>query len=186
MKIYTKTGDNGTTALIGGTRVAKCDPRIDAYGTVDELNAFIGLLAAMLHNKSRHIAFLQNIQQSLFALGAYLAVDTQKQNAEKFAEKISENLIQSIENEIDTINNDLPTLKYFVVPGGTQASATAQICRTVARRAERKIYYLQKKKSVEINKNILVFINRLSDYLFVLSRILNRESNTEEFFLKNF
>ncbi|MDR2824891.1 MAG: cob(I)yrinic acid a,c-diamide adenosyltransferase, partial [Prevotellaceae bacterium] len=121
-------------------------------------------------------------QQQLFVVGAYLATDTEKQNAEKFAAKIDENFIRSIENEIDKISETLPLLKNFIIPGGTEASATAQVCRTVARRAERKIYYLQKNDFIVINNKILIFINRLSDYLFILSRKLNIENQTAEIF----
>ncbi|MCL1868569.1 MAG: cob(I)yrinic acid a,c-diamide adenosyltransferase [Paludibacter sp.] len=180
MKIYTKTGDSGFTGLIGGTRIEKCNPQIDVYGTIDELNAFIGLLVAKLHNKSTHISFLQNIQRILFDVGAYLATDFEKYDAEKFAAKINDNFIQSIENEIDKIGADLPPLKSFIIPSGTETSAMAHICRTVTRRAERKILFLNKK--ITINKQILVFINRLSDYFFVLARNLNFENQTEENF----
>lgn len=182
MKIYTKTGDKGLTSLIGGTRIEKFDPRIDAYGTIDELNAFIGLLVTNLNNKSAHIPFLQNIQQCLFDVGGYLATDSEKYNAKKFLAKIDDDFIQSIENEIDSIGSDLPALKSFIVPSGTKASVISHICRTVTRRAERKILILN--KNITVNNNCLIFINRLSDYFFVLSRKLNFESGIEEFYLK--
>ncbi|MCL2596920.1 MAG: cob(I)yrinic acid a,c-diamide adenosyltransferase [Paludibacter sp.] len=182
MKIYTKKGDSGLTDLIGGTRVEKCDPRIDAYGTIDELNSFIGLLVSKLHNKSEHIPFLYNIQKGLFDIGAYLATDSKKIDAEKFIEKIDDDFIQSIENEIDRLNVDLPKLKNFILPGGTEVGAMAHICRTISRRTERKILFLNKKN--KINKKILIFSNRLSDYFFVLARKLNFEKNIEDFFYK--
>jgi cob(I)alamin adenosyltransferase len=184
MKIYTKTGDSGLTGLIGGTRIEKCSPQIDAYGTVDELNAFIGLLVAKLHNKSAHIPFLQNIQRILFDVGAYLAIDFEKYDAEKFAAKIDNNFIQNIENEIDKISANLPPLKSFIIPSGAEASVTAHICRTVARRAERKILFLNKKNT--ISNQILIFINRLSDYFFVLARNINFENQIEDFFYEKF
>lgn len=182
MKIYTKKGDSGLTDLIGGQRVEKCDPRIDAYGTIDELNSFIGLLVSMLHNKSAHIAFLQNIQQHLFDVGAYLACDSEKIEAERFIEKIDDDFIQNIENEIDILSVNLPQLKNFIIPGGTQIGSLSHICRTITRRAERKILFLNKKNT--INNKILIFINRLSDYFFILARQLNLESDTNDLFYK--
>jgi len=182
MKIYTKKGDNGLTGLIGGARVEKCSPQIDTYGTIDELNSFIGLLAAKLHNKSAHISFLQKIQQHLFNIGAYLAIDFEKNDGEKFIKKIENNFIQDIENEIDSISADLPPLKSFVLPNGNEQSTMAHICRTVTRRAERKILLLN--KNIEINNKILIFINRLSDYFFVLARKLNIENGIEEIFFE--
>ncbi len=176
MKIYTKTGDNGTTGLIGGTRVTKNDIRLEAYGTVDELNSYIGLLNTYtLEEENKH--FLYNIQNKLFSVGSYLATDTSK-TAINSVSFLKETDIKNIENEIDRLNESLPPLSNFILPGGTQAAAICHVCRTVSRRAERKIYDV--KSAYNVDMHILEYVNRLSDYFFVLSRYINISADLKE------
>lgn len=176
MKLYTKTGDNGQTGLIGGTRVSKNDIRIEAYGTVDELNTFIGLLTTY-PIPDIDLLFLRDIQNTLFAIGSHLATDTTKVNLLD-ASIIHEDSITNIEQEIDRLDSFLPDLTSFILPGGSQASALSHVCRTITRRAERRIFDM--KTLYEIDNQILIFLNRLSDYFFVFSRYLNKISNCEE------
>jgi cob(I)alamin adenosyltransferase len=176
MKLYTKTGDKGLTGLIGGTRVHKNDVRIEAYGTIDELNSFIGLLTThQLLNDD--LSFLRKIQNELFTIGSYLATDTSKGQLQK-ASILNTESILGIEEEIDRLDSILPELNDFILPGGSQASALSHVCRTVARRAERRLYNMN--NDYFIDTNIVIFINRLSDYFFVLSRYLNFLSNNSE------
>lgn len=176
MKIYTKSGDKGTTGLIGGTRVPKNDIRLEAYGTVDELNSFIGLLITYPLDETNKV-FLSEIQNKLFSIGSYLATDTSKTdiNAASF---LKETDITHIENEIDRLNVNLPLLQNFILPGGSQAGAVSHICRTVSRRAERNIYNVKSMYDVDIH--IFEYINRLSDYFFVLSRYINISVDAKE------
>ena len=180
MKIYTKTGDKGKTGLIGGTRVSKNDMRLDAYGTIDELNSFIGLLVAQLPEKDKNVTFLKRIQHNLFSVGAYLATDKEKVDTSKSA-VFEEDEILLIEQEIDRLNAMLPPLKAFVLPGGNSAGAVAHVCRTVARRAERRIYDIV--EHYPVAEKVLIYMNRLSDYFFVFSRHLTKEKGKEDFFL---
>lgn len=165
MKIYTKTGDKGKTSLVGGKRVAKTHTRLEAYGTVDELNAFIGLLLEQVSDE-KDVTTLQTIQNWLFSVGCGLASDPEKEIPQ--ACTLPEQAISLVEAEIDRLDASLPPLNEFVLPGGGQAAALAHVCRTVARRAERCIYRVQEESTVQ--ETILVFVNRLSDYFFVLSR----------------
>jgi cob(I)alamin adenosyltransferase len=181
MKIYTKTGDKGATGLIGGSRVSKNDIRLDAYGSIDELNSFVGLLAAHLPEDDPNLVFLRKIQGNLFIIGAYLATDREKIDASK-AVTFDKDSILLIEREIDALNAQLPPLKSFILPGGSATGAISHVCRTVARRAERRLYDVNEQYQIE--GNILVFINRLSDYFFVLSRYLTRISGKDDFFWK--
>ena len=173
-KIYTKTGDSGKTSLIGGTKVPKSHIRIDAYGTVDELNAFIGLLGDQLSDKhSREL--LREIQDRLFTIGSSLACDPQKEIAMKIPD-LKESDVILLENEMDAMNAKLPEMKSFVLPGGHVAVSTAHICRTVCRRAERLIVELDAQEPLA-QPLVIKYLNRLSDYLFVLARytaLLNR------------
>ncbi len=164
MKIYTKSGDGGKTSLLSGERVKKSDIRINAYGTIDELNSFIGFLNA-LDLAEEHKIFLKVIQNKLFNLGSLLAV--RKSVSFKIPE-ITEDDILLTEKEIDRINKDIPPLKEFVIPGGDMVSAQCHICRSVCRRAERLVVEINETESV--NDLIVKFLNRLSDYFFVLSR----------------
>lgn len=180
MKVYTKTGDKGQTGLIGGTRVAKNDVRLEAYGTVDELNSFVGLLTTY-QIPDPEIKFLQYIQYKLFTIGSSLATDTTKVSLQQ-ASVLDEDSITRIEAEIDRLDAQLPELSFFVLPGGSQSGALCHVCRTVTRRAERRIFDMKDVFAVE--NQILVFLNRLSDYFFVLSRYLTCNSGCEEIFWK--
>jgi len=182
MKIYTKTGDDGHTGLIGGTRVWKNNPRIEAYGTVDELNAFIGALC--MQDLPRETSdFLKKIQFQLFTIGSNLATDLDATTL-KAASVVSEDTILQLESEIDKMDTFLPPLQYFVLPGGTAAGASAHVCRTVTRRAERRILDLQA-SGIMIEPLIIKYLNRLSDYFFTLSRYLVVSKGVEEFFWKH-
>lgn len=169
MKIYTKTGDLGETSLLGGTRVSKSDPRIEAYGTVDELNSCIGMLAS---HTAHHRSVLLEVQHRLFDLGSLLALDPKS----KFPiPEISEEHVGELEQEIDRMDAQLPELKNFILPGGNVASGWAQICRAVCRRAERRVVELEGHSELSVR-----YLNRLSDYLFVLARMLLMEAGDPE------
>ncbi|MCH7402081.1 cob(I)yrinic acid a,c-diamide adenosyltransferase [Belliella kenyensis] len=175
MKIYTKTGDQGTTSLLGGKRVPKGHPKIDAYGTVDELNAFIGLLRDQEVNKGR-IDILKEIQDRLFTIGATLATEVGKTNVKR--PDIHEDDLEILEREIDAMETKLPPLKHFILPGGHQAVSFCHVARTVCRRTERAVIDLMEIETVD---EILVkYLNRLSDYLFVLGRLMAIELDVEE------
>ena len=175
--LYTKTGDSGSTSLVGGIRVSKLNPRIEAYGTVDELNSHLGYLTSILPEGYGDIAFIHMLQHNLFSVGSYLATDTRVVPLNDVS-VIKDAVLAELEAEIDKIDNLLPALHSFVLPGGSREGAYCHICRTVCRRAERRILSLQ--SEVEISKNVLCFMNRLSDYLFVLSRKFNNEQKKEE------
>lgn len=176
MKIYTKTGDAGTTSLVGGKRVPKSDVRLEAYGTVDELNAFIGdLLGAVSDGEDR--ALLVFIQDKLFVEGSKLACN---EDCNIELPGITAADIAKIEKRIDAIEAVLPRHNKFILPGGTAAACKAHICRTVARRAERNICRLDEVSKVGAEE--IAFINRLSDYFFVLSRMCNYSAGCEETF----
>ncbi len=181
MRIYTKTGDKGTTGLIGGTRVSKSDVRLDAYGTVDELNSFIGLLLVEI-NDADTCKFLQFIQQKLFVVGGYLATDMTKIEISS-ENRIWGNDIALVEQQIDLIDTLLPPLKSFILPAGSRSAALAHVCRTVCRRAERCITSLSEATPLD-DDNPLIFINRLSDYFFILARIENLRNSIDEIFWK--
>jgi cob(I)alamin adenosyltransferase len=177
--VYTKTGDAGTTSLVGGTRVSKTDVRLEAYGTVDELNSFLGLLVTHLADDADTCAFVRHIQHRLFAVGSHLATD--RTQHELFAASIvSDDDVQQLEHAIDAIDSTLPPLHAFVLPGGSPAAAMAGVCRTVCRRAERRILALS--ATVDVAPQLTAYINRLSDYLFVLSRKMNQNAHTDEIF----
>lgn len=175
MKIYTKTGDKGLTSLIGGVRVPKHNMRIEAYGTVDELNSHIGLLRDQdIDVKSKTI--LIEIQDRLFTIGSHLAADPIKSRMK--LPEIHESDITLLENEIDKMNETLPEMKSFVLPGGHTVVSFCHIARCVCRRAERCVTHLAAVENVE--EPIAIYLNRLSDYLFVLSRKLVQDFNAEE------
>lgn len=165
MKIYTKTGDKGKTSLLGGTRVSKSDYRIEAYGTVDELNSCLGLVSDLDTDKTR-VEFIRNIQSRLFTVGSSLAAETSR--AKEFKPDLNENDITSLELAIDEMNKVLPTMKNFIIPGGHQLVSTTHIARTICRRAERLVIRIAETEDIE--EIIIRFLNRLSDYLFVLAR----------------
>lgn len=164
------------TSLVGGTRVKKSSERLEAYGQVDELNSFIGILAAKVVNNSDK-AFLVKIQRDLFTLGGYLATEEGKQLY--FEINIFSSLTIELEKEIDRISAVLPPLRSFVLPGGSEASCLSHVCRTICRRVERSIYRLAD-TGAEIDARVTAYINRLNDYFFVLSRKINYDMNTEE------
>jgi cob(I)alamin adenosyltransferase len=164
--LYTGGGDRGKTSLVGGQRVSKTHPRLDAYGTVDELNSFIGLLITEL-KEDETAGLLQFIQHKLFAVGSSLATDTEH-TALKSASQITPENIRRLEESIDRIDDKLPKMTGFILPGGCRTAALAHVCRTVCRRAERQIYHLALESPVE--ENVLIFMNRLSDLLFIIAR----------------
>lgn len=174
MKIYTKTGDKGETGLFGGERVSKSSQRIDVYGTIDELNAFIGLAITEI-NSSEIKAVLRRIQNQLFVVGSDLATPINDKNAKLKITRTPEEYSLQAEQDIDFFNDKLEELRNFILPGGSKGSAYLHICRTVARRAERKAVALS--EQVNIGGNIIIFLNRLSDLFFVLSRFENQVSN---------
>lgn len=164
--VYTRTGDQGTTSLVGGQRVSKAHQRIESYGSTDELNAFIGLLTDALEDETDK-NFLRFVQHKLFTIGSYLATDPVSTEL-RVESKVTDESIGRIEQEIDRLDATLPKLSHFVLPGGGRSASLAHVCRTVCRRAERQIYRLAETDPVD--DNVLKFINRLSDYLFVLAR----------------
>ncbi len=175
MKIYTKTGDKGLTSLFGGERVPKYHYRIEAYGTVDELNAHIGLLRDQPIDKAT-IEVLLEIQDRLFTLGSILA--TEHGNTKVKTPQLHAKDIEFLEKEMDNMNEHLPEMRSFVLPGGHQIVSYCHIARCVCRRAERLVVFLGEKEP--INDEILIYLNRLSDYLFVLSRKLSVDFNANE------
>lgn len=177
-RVYTKTGDKGTTGLIGGTRVSKTDIRLESYGTVDELNSQLGLLVTYLEDDNDK-KFILKIQYKLFSVGSYLATDQEKISLNE-ASIIHLSDIEEIEHQIDTIDEQLPPINRFIIPGGSRSSAVCHVCRTVCRRTERRILALS--EISEVDENVLAFINRLSDYLFLLSRKQNISNNNYEIF----
>ena len=183
MKIYTKTGDEGTTALFGGTRVKKYNLRIESYGTVDELNSYIGLIKDQEISKEVKDSLLK-IQNELFTLGAMLATPPEKETLKSGKErlnipKIDENSILFLENEIDKMDAVLPQMTHFILPGGHQAVSFCHVARCVCRRAERLSVELNDQEA--LNSDVLKYLNRLSDYLFVLARKLSKDLEIEEF-----
>ena len=177
-KIYTRTGDDGSTGLADGSRVLKHSLRPQAYGTVDELNASLGLVFLCLDNKKDENVFndikvlIRSIQNDLFDLGADLSTPISKVKQNYKPLRITENQIKKIEKKIDEYNDNLKPLNSFILPGGSEAASLMHVSRTIARRAERDVSLLSSEE--EINNNSLVYLNRLSDLLFVLSRVLNK------------
>ncbi|NBP29945.1 MAG: cob(I)yrinic acid a,c-diamide adenosyltransferase [Flavobacteriia bacterium] len=175
MKIYTKTGDDGTTGLIGGVRVSKADLQIESYGTVDELNSWVGLIRDTFNDNNCAIQLLE-IQNNLFVLGASLA--TAPKGTKMQLPPLTSDFIADLESWIDSMNTDLPDLTHFILPGGHSASSHAQVARCVCRRAERRVIELHQNDprfSLEIQ-----YLNRLSDYLFVLARFILQKFDKEE------
>ncbi|MEO9210123.1 MAG: cob(I)yrinic acid a,c-diamide adenosyltransferase [Ginsengibacter sp.] len=177
MKIYTKTGDAGKTSLIGGTKVLKSDDRINAYGTVDELNSFVGMASDYCTDQhSKEI--LKEIQDRLFTIGSELACDPHKQNKMRIPD-LHENDIELLEKEMDRMDAELPPLKNFILPGGHLSSSSLHLARSVCRRAERCCVKLQDKEE-SVSPLIIKYINRLSDYFFMLSRYMSMKNNAPE------
>lgn len=177
IKIYTKTGDKGKTSLIGGTKVAKSHIRIDSYGTVDELNSYIGLLADYF-NHDHTIKSLREIQDRLFTIGSSLACDSDKEPLLKIPD-LKESDVHWLENEIDTMNTVLKPMKSFILPGGHVTISTAHIVRCVCRRAERKCVGMME-NNLFVDPLVIKFLNRLSDYLFILARFIAHELKIQE------
>jgi cob(I)alamin adenosyltransferase len=177
MKIYTKTGDKGETGLFGGDRVSKDSLRITAYGTVDELNAFIGYAITEIKDISVKENLL-TIQNYLFFIGSDLATPETEKNSKLNIQRTPESFYKELEKLIDHYDSQLEKLENFILPGGSKGAALLHICRTVCRRAEREVVAL--KKTVTIGNNIIIFLNRLSDLFFVLSRFENKVSNLSD------
>ena len=182
MKIYTKTGDSGTTALFGGTRVVKHHIRINSYGTVDELNSWIGMLRDQ-DLEQNDSDMLISIQNDLFTLGAMLATDPDKATLKSGKDRLDIPLIRhtdirKLETAIDLMNEDLPPMTHFILPGGHKSVSSCHIARTVCRRAERMTSLLNENEPLD--GVILTYLNRLSDYLFVLARKLSQQFQIEE------
>ena len=173
--IYTKTGDKGKTSLVGGKRVDKTHIRLDAYGTVDELNSFIGLLVCEVTDFELK-DFLLYIQNKLFVVGSYLATEADAHNPEA-APIITDSDIEAIETIMDKLDVQLPKLTRFILPGGSKSAARAHICRTVCRRAERSAYKVA--NEFEIDNHILIFLNRLSDFFFLTARFECQKTGKE-------
>lgn len=175
MKIYTKTGDKGFTSLIGGTRVQKFHLRIECYGTVDELNSYIGLI--LCQDMDPHYQkILKEIQDRLFTLGAALAADPEKSRM-KIPDLHDEDILL-LEAEMDRMNEALPELKHFILPGGNTLVSYCHVARCICRRAERLTVQLESESFVD--EKMTIYLNRLSDYLFVLARKLNLDAGTQE------
>lgn len=181
MKIYTKTGDKGTTSLYGGTKVAKNDIKIDSYGTVDELNSVIGIIRSY-PIRQEAIEQLIQIQKDLFNLGAELATPVEKlflaNGKPRLVVRIEEKDIEQLENWIDSLEEDLEPLTHFILPGGSIPASQAHLARTVCRRAERITVALAEVE--EISVLLQKYLNRLSDYLFTLARVIAKDENILE------
>ena len=176
MKVYTKTGDKGKTGLIGGTRVDKNDIRLEAYGTVDELNSYVGLLRSYI-SEQRITDVIIDIQNQLFKIGSYLAVDISvSEMRSEF--KLEEVRIKMLEEEMDKMESSLPPLTGFVLPGGHQATGVCHIARAVCRRAERRVIDIR--EVYDVDDWVVRYLNRLSDFLFVLSRHLSNYYGADE------
>ena len=181
MKIYTKTGDSGETGLIGGTRVSKSDIRIEAYGTIDELNSFVGVVAnynAIGDQKS----MLESIQNTLFVIGSHLATDTEKTSLHQNSIICDADIVK-IEKAIDKMNVELPELRAFILPGGSIEVGFCHVCRTISRRAERRI--IEMNIVYGVDKEIIVYVNRLSDYFFTLARYASFNIGAKEILWKS-
>ncbi len=168
MKIYTKTGDKGSTGLYGGGRVSKSSLRITAYGEVDELNSVIGLVISQT-SQGQLKETLSEIQHSLFTVGAQLA----SPKGDPKIEIITSRQVEALERQIDVISQTLPEMRYFILPGGSLSAAYLHLARTVCRRAERKIVELSETENEGVDSWLLIYMNRLSDFLFMLARLAN-------------
>ena len=180
-KVYTRTGDKGMTDLVGGVRVSKNDPRLEAYGTTDELSSHLGLLAAMMAHDSNTLEeerqMLVHSQNNLFIIGSYLAIDQNQTPLYDFA-RLPDGETTLLEQRIDQLMATLPEKQGFVLPGGTVSTAQCHVCRTVCRRAERRI--LELAQHAPVDDYVLQYVNRLSDYLFVLAKIINFNAGQSE------
>jgi cob(I)alamin adenosyltransferase len=177
MKIYTKTGDDGTTGLLGSGRVPKDDPRIESYGTVDELNAVLGLARATGGLDADTDSLVARVQNDLFAVGAALA-DPDPNG--KFHNAVAEGYADRLEAEIDRLEAELPPLTQFILPGGTAVAAQLHLARTICRRAERLVVHLGHQPGADVPHHLICYLNRLSDFLFVLARVANHRAGVAD------
>ena len=181
MKIYTKTGDKGETALYGGTRVSKASARVESYGNIDELNSFIGFAKSEITDE-KVLFQLKKIQFDLFTVGSESATPTDKltlaNGKSRLSLMISEVEIEELENWMDEFERGLKPLQYFILPGGGKAATSLHICRTVCRRAERAMVFLN--ETEEVRPELIKYLNRLSDYLFILARYISKISGEKE------
>jgi cob(I)alamin adenosyltransferase len=177
MKIYTKTGDDGTTGLIGGSRVAKSDLRIECYGTIDELNAAIGLAAVEVKDDSLRRA-IRAVQNELFVIGSQLALPDGQSSSSRWLPPLEAVSVTRLEKEIDAAEDELPKLANFILPGGAEAAARLHLARTICRRGERQVVLLARDQKVEAL--ILTYLNRLSDWLFVQARLVNHRAGVKD------
>ena len=176
MKIYTKTGDRGDTRLFDGTKVRKDNVRVEAYGDVDELNSFIGAAASFLKDDDL-VSMLAEVQKDLFSVGAQLA-DPGFKNQSRAKFQLSKDRILALENAIDSFETELQPLRQFILAGGGNGGALLHVARTVCRRAERRVVSLSEK--VEVHPNVVEYLNRLSDFLFVIARLVNYREGKQE------
>jgi cob(I)alamin adenosyltransferase len=173
-RIYTRTGDKGETGLVGGVRISKDSLRVQAYGNVDELNSVLGVARAFMKDAEIN-SLLEELQRDLFAAGADLASPTE---SKRDVPRITKDMIDALEKTIDRFQEQLLPLKAFILPGGTQAGALLHLARSVARRAERSIVALN--KTEKVNEQMIPYMNRLSDLLFVIARVVNHRAGTSE------
>jgi cob(I)alamin adenosyltransferase len=176
MKIYTRKGDDGTTGLLGGTRVPKHHARIESYGNVDELNSYLGLIRDLLPGTS-HATFILHVQEQLFTMGSHLALDPEHIGKMSLPE-LRESDVTELEKAMDAMEETLPEMRNFILPGGHPAVSHCHVARCICRRAERSVVFLSEQSPVP--EIILHYLNRLSDYLFVFSRKLSHELGAEE------
>ncbi|MBR8764552.1 cob(I)yrinic acid a,c-diamide adenosyltransferase [Porphyromonas levii] len=186
--VYTRGGDKGRTSLMSGQRISKGSLRLNTYGSVDELNSFVGLLRALTPSEIGQDVTLAMIQDRLFTCGSYLAADFRGQKKEfDLPSGVTDEDIKTLEHQIDVMDSELPKLTEFIIPAGGQAASVAHVCRTVTRRTERAIYLLlDTDPEADVEAGVKNFINRLSDYFFVLARVLARHENGEEVTWKRF
>ena len=176
--IYTKTGDKGTTSLIGGTRVGKDDVRLEAYGTFDELSAFVAVLSDSEGVETHEMEVMDRIQNCLLVLESCLALETTSEEMSKYIPRLTEDDVKFLEDEIDAMTAQLEPMKSLIIPGGNILSSRAHVCRTVCRRAERRL--VEMGREYEIDDVLRRFVNRLSDYFVVLSRYFMKQAGVAE------
>jgi len=176
MKIYTRKGDDGSTGLLGGTRVPKHHARIESYGNVDELNSYLGLIRDLM-SETPHASFILNVQEKLFTMGSHLALDPEHIGKMSLPELHEADVIE-LENAMDVMEQSLPEMRHFILPGGHPAVSHCHVARCICRRAERSVVFLAEQSMVP--QIILQYLNRLSDYLFVLSRKISNDLGAEE------
>ncbi len=180
MRVYTRTGDDGQTGLFGGPRVAKDDPRLEAYGTVDELNSTIGVATAFLEHDDLR-AWLQIVQSDLFDVGGELAtpeIEERIRKGQPVGPRVTDDDVAKLERWIDAMDEELQPLTRFILPGGTPASAQLHVARTVCRRAERRVLSLS--RDAEVAPTVMRYLNRLSDCLFTMARMVNARAGVAE------